>query len=378
MRDEFSNKTKETMAKRVAWRCSFPGCGRLTIGPGHKDSADVVNLGEAAHINAASPKGPRFDEAMASEQRKSIDNGIWMCRHHARIIDSDYFNYSSATLKQWKRLAEEETYRLLKELERDEIKKPTTLIAIGQEIVFEGIWKAVNNGNWIFEVEQFILGNENKLIDFNNSQNKNLDRYIVIETQGDGRVIKGELNWEFVDGKYQISLKVEEKSPRTTPYGMKDLSHQFEIENGDLKLVEGEECAKQTIVLTLSTDLGDMWYSPTFGSFFSAYYWAFKDNKELLLRLLKLEITRLISIPHQDSFDKEKRPPLDFINRVIDIRIVNIEIENYQIPIQLRLEWGDGKLWEDVIGIYIKPKEEITAHNNVYKTLVSFVKDGTI
>ncbi|WP_461629513.1 hypothetical protein [Labilibaculum euxinus] len=378
MRDDFSNKTKDTLAKRVAWRCSFPGCGRLTIGPGHKDSSDTVNLGEAAHINAASSNGPRFDETMTSEQRKSIDNGIWMCRHHARMIDSDYFNYSSATLKQWKRLAEDETYRLLKELERGEIKQPTTLIAIGQEIVFEGIWKAVNNGNWIFEVEQFILGNENKLIDFNNSHNNNLERYIVIETQGDGRVIKGELNWEFVDGKYQISLKVEDKSPRTTPYGMKDLSHKFEIENGDLKLVEGEECAKQTIMLTLSTDFGDMWYSPSFGSFFSAYYWAFKDNQELLLRLFKLEITRLISIPHQDSFDKEKRPPLDFINRVIDIKIANIEIANYQIPIQLRLEWGDGKLWEDVIGVYIKPKEEITAHNNVYKTLARFVKDGTI
>ncbi|WP_303917881.1 hypothetical protein [Draconibacterium sediminis] len=377
MRDDFSNKTKDTLAKRVAWRCSFPGCGRLTIGPGHKDSSDFVNLGEAAHINAASFNGPRFDETMTSEQRKSIDNGIWMCRHHARMIDSDYFNYSSATLRQWKKLAEEETYRLLKELERDDIKKPTTLIAIGQEIVFEGIWKAVNNGNWIFEVDKFVLGDENKLIDFNNSRRTELENYIVIETQGDGRIINGELNWELIEGKYQISLKVADKSPRTTPYGMKDLSAKLEFTDGDLKLVEGEECAKQTIMITLSTDFGDMWYSPDFGSFFSAYYWAFKDNPELLHRLIKLEITRLISIPHQDSFDKEKRPPLDFINRVIEIKIENLEIENHQIPIKLRLEWGDGKLWEDMIGIYIKPKEEITAQNNVYKTLAGLVRDET-
>lgn len=369
MRDDFSNKTKDTLAKRVAWRCSFPGCARLTVGPGHKNSSEVVNLGEAAHIFAASTNGPRFDETMDSEQRKSIDNGIWMCRHHARMIDTDYVNYSAATLKQWKILAEEETYKLLKELEQAERKKPSTLIAIGQEIIFEGIWKAVNNEIWIFEVEKFVLGDENKLIDFNYTIRSDNQNYIVIETQGDGRIIKGGLNWEIVDDKYQISLKVEDKSPRTTPYGMKDISSKFEIVDGDLKLVEGEECAKQEIMNTLSTDFGDMWFSPDFGSFFSAYYWAFKDNTDLLQRLLKLEVTRLISIPHQDSFDKQKRPPLDFINRVIDISIMNMEIENDQIPIKLRLEWGDGKLWEDIIEIYIKSEKEITSHNNVYSAL---------
>lgn len=378
MRDDFSNSTKDTLAKRVAWRCSFPGCSRLTIGPGHKNSCDIVNLGEAAHINAASPNGPRYDETMTPEQRRFIDNGIWMCRHHARIIDSDYYNYSSATLKQWKRVAEDETYRLLKELERSELKKTTTLIAIGQEIVFEGIWKAVKDGNWIFEVDKFILGDENRLIDFNNSNKTDSENYIVIETQGDGRIINGGLNWELIDGKYQISVKVKEKTPRTTPYGMKDLSYKLEMENGDFKLVEGEECAKQTIMILLSADFGDMFYLPTFGSFFSAYYWAFKDNQELLLRLFKLEITRLISIPHYDSFEKVKRPPLDFINRVINLSIENIKTESHQIPIKLKLEWGNGKLWEDIIEINVKPKEEIIAHSIVYKALIELVKNGTI
>lgn len=55
MRDNFTLKTKETLAKRVAWRCSFPGCGRITVGAGHKDNNHVINLGEACHIYAASP-----------------------------------------------------------------------------------------------------------------------------------------------------------------------------------------------------------------------------------------------------------------------------------------------------------------------------------
>jgi len=364
MRDEFSNKTKETMAKRVAWRCSFPGCGRLTIGPGHKNSHDVVNLGEAAHINAASPKGPRFDESMTSEERSSIVNGIWMCRHHARMIDSDFLNYSSSTLRQWKAIAEEETYRLLKELEKEDNRIPTTLISIGKEIIFEGIWKAVKGENWIFEVYRFVLGGESDLLEYNRSNVSDYDSYIVIETQGDGRVIKENINWEIVNERYQISLKVADKAPRRTPYGMIDLSAKLEFENGDLKILKGEDVAKQSIMIALSTDFGDMWFSPSYGSFFSAYYWAFRDNLPLLNRLIKLEITRLISIPHRDSFDKSKRPPLDFINRVVNVEISDLEIKNFQIPIKIRLEWGDGKLWEDEIKIYIKEKEEITAHNN--------------
>ena len=54
MRDEFSVKTKEKLAKRVAYRCSNPQCRKPTIGP--KDESDgTISIGEAAHIRAASP-----------------------------------------------------------------------------------------------------------------------------------------------------------------------------------------------------------------------------------------------------------------------------------------------------------------------------------
>jgi len=123
-----------------------------------------------------------------------------------------------------------------------------------------------------------------------------------------------------------------------------------------------------------------MWYSPSFGSYFSMYYWACKDDYEILKRLIKLEITRLISIPQKESvtsdgkpaldfLNDDKRPPLDFINRVIDVDILSKEIENDRILILLRLEWGDGKHWEDEINIYIKPEKEIIVHNDVYSAL---------
>ena len=89
-RDDFTPATKRALADRVAWRCSCPGCGQLTVGPSHENEEKTTIVGEAAHITAASKGGPRYDPHLTSEDRKSISNGIWMCRHHARLIDSDY------------------------------------------------------------------------------------------------------------------------------------------------------------------------------------------------------------------------------------------------------------------------------------------------
>jgi hypothetical protein len=46
-------------------------------------------LGVAAHITAASPDGPRYDQNLSSEQRKSPDNGIWLCQNCAKLVDND-------------------------------------------------------------------------------------------------------------------------------------------------------------------------------------------------------------------------------------------------------------------------------------------------
>ena len=104
-RDDFTIKTKETLAKRAAYRCSNPACRRLTVGPGSEESA-YINVGVAAHICAAAENGPRYDAEMSSEERKSIRNGIWLCQTCAKLIDSDVDQYTVKTLHSWKRSAE--------------------------------------------------------------------------------------------------------------------------------------------------------------------------------------------------------------------------------------------------------------------------------
>lgn len=106
-RDDFSRKTKETLAKRVGYRCSNPTCGCATVFPGKSDIQNVAVIGQAAHIAAASPGGPRFDVNMTAKERSDIKNGIWLCNNCARLIDMDEKDYPAELLQQWKKKAEE-------------------------------------------------------------------------------------------------------------------------------------------------------------------------------------------------------------------------------------------------------------------------------
>lgn len=105
-RDDFSAKVKNTLGSRVGWKCSNPSCRRSTTGP-HSDSDKSISIGVAAHICAAAPGGPRYDEGMSPAERASVENGIWLCQTCSRLVDTDDSIYSVALLREWKKGAEE-------------------------------------------------------------------------------------------------------------------------------------------------------------------------------------------------------------------------------------------------------------------------------
>ena len=107
MRDDFSQKTKDVLAKRVGHRCSKPDCRQPTCGP-HTDPQKASSIGIAAHITAAAPGGPRYDASLSSEQRKSIENGLWLCQNCGKLIDSDVQKYSVEVLVGWKHESEQQ------------------------------------------------------------------------------------------------------------------------------------------------------------------------------------------------------------------------------------------------------------------------------
>ena len=87
-RAEFSEKTRILVAKRAGYKCSYPNCGKLTIGP-DKDPSKTVDTGIAAHIYSAAltGKGPRGTGDLSKSELESPENCIWLCAHHASLID---------------------------------------------------------------------------------------------------------------------------------------------------------------------------------------------------------------------------------------------------------------------------------------------------
>lgn len=105
MRDDFSQKTKDILFRWARARCSNPECRKVTC-EAHTEADKAINIGEAAHITAASPGSFRYDSTLSAEERKSADNGIWLCGTCAKLIDSDTQKYTVELLRKWKTIAE--------------------------------------------------------------------------------------------------------------------------------------------------------------------------------------------------------------------------------------------------------------------------------
>lgn len=102
-RDDFEAKTIEALKHRSAYICSKPNCKALTLAPSTEDNSKYIYNGIAAHITAASRTGPRHDSSLTTEERKSIDNAIFLCSSCATIIDKNNgLDFSVAQLKRWK------------------------------------------------------------------------------------------------------------------------------------------------------------------------------------------------------------------------------------------------------------------------------------
>lgn len=358
MRDDFSESVKRSLGGRVAWKCSYPGCPEITVGPGNRDDAHVLNLGVAAHITAASPGGPRYDPDISSEERASIQNGIWLCKKHSELIDKDFTQFSADTLRQWKAQAEKKALKnLTSNYTYDNY--VSTLISIGSSLICEAEWLSINLNEWKFKIGDFVLGSNETLINYalNFNEINVLDKYLIFEKQGDGRI----LDLLKIDNKpdgLEAIFHVRDKFPAQDPNQVSGdiaIGDDFDIsfEDGDFKLVTGKEAAKQSMRLILSSNFGDLPYAPSIGSFFSKYYQEFRFDKIKLGRMLKLEITRLLTIPVHGGYPPSFEPVLPFIKRVNSVEIIDKEMPHNQTPVLIKGEWGNGEQFEEELGLFL-------------------------
>jgi hypothetical protein len=109
-RDEFSPATKRAIERQARGHCSNPACRRLTHAA-TSDGAGEINIGQASHICAAAPGGPRYDAQMTSDERAAADNGIWLCDVHGRAVDAKDSKFTVEELRRWKRQTNEDSWR---------------------------------------------------------------------------------------------------------------------------------------------------------------------------------------------------------------------------------------------------------------------------
>ena len=105
-RIEFKKSTKWKIAARSGYRCAFLNCDRVTVGPGA--TADEPSItGEAAHIWSAAEGGPRGQGGLSESNLSGTQNGIWLCRMHAKIVDEKRgANFPAALLMSYRDLHE--------------------------------------------------------------------------------------------------------------------------------------------------------------------------------------------------------------------------------------------------------------------------------
>lgn len=106
-RDQFSKPVKEAMAKRVGYRCTAPWCRAMTVGPSNSRVSGTTMVGTAAHVTGATDTAARWDPSLTSLQRRSLENGVWLCQNHGKLVDDDETRYPVQLLLQWRKRAEE-------------------------------------------------------------------------------------------------------------------------------------------------------------------------------------------------------------------------------------------------------------------------------
>lgn len=104
-RDDFPAAVIQKLGERVAWLCSNPDCRAPTKGP-HTETGRSINVGMACHVHAAASGGPRYDPGQTENERRGIDNGIWLCRTCGTLIDTDEARWPATLLRRWRAQAE--------------------------------------------------------------------------------------------------------------------------------------------------------------------------------------------------------------------------------------------------------------------------------
>ena len=366
-RDDFPKKTREHVAMRACWHCSFTGCARLTVGPSEESPEAVTMIGKAAHICGAAP-GPgsrRYDASMTPKERAHIDNAIWLCADHADLIDRDEVTYSVETLRAMKRDHEASIWQAVRSRTTHDL--AAGLLAIGPDIICTGDIQNISAANWTLRLKHFVAGDVHELVSFIDGFAKTEpdDRYLLSNELGDGRVLLQAPSLTKQNDGYSLLCPVAPSLPRVD---VQNLGSSFAVHpetgdwyadgTGNLARVSGLEYLPQKVQSLLSVQRGESVFNPTFGIRFFEYFETFKGSPWLAL-LLKLDVVRQAAIPYTDSMLNRQYTPLQCVTRVHSLELLSETPKDNRLPVRVDLEVQGFGRWQRDLSVYLPTREQM-------------------
>ena len=358
-RDDFSQKTKRFVALRAGYMCSFAGCSQLTTGPSDESSWAVGGIGDAAHICAASPGGKRYDASMSPKERSHIDNAIWLCANHARLIDRDDVAYTADDLRQMKRAHEAACAEKVRWSEGQSV-PVDDLIALGPGIVAIGEILAFDGSSWDILLRHFVIGDVITLIGYADSfaSARDGDRYVLVNAIGDGRELTAAPAVTRTERGYQVRCSVAPSSPRTaaqqlgSQWAISPKTNDLFVENGQIARVSGLPSLPQVVTSCFSMLRGESPFHPDYGTRLAEYYDAFLESP-WLGQLLKLEAIRQAAIPYHDEVLDVHYTPLRCVEQVVSVDVLAEAPEGKRLPIKVAFEVKGVGRWDRELSIFM-------------------------
>ncbi len=366
-RDDFSEPVKRAVAARAGWHCSFDGCPKLTIGPSEESPEGTTKIADVAHICAAAP-GPgarRYDPSMTSAERSSIENAIWLCTDHARLIDRDEVTYTADVLRGMKRRHEAAIARVVRTGSGMDF--GTGLLAIGPDIVCSGDLQEISEGGWIVHLKRFVLGDPYRLASFIDGFSKAPpeDRYVLSNELGDGRVLERSPTLQRRTEGYSLLCPVLPSFPRTDAHRLGgDLAVHPETgdlylnEEGDIAHSAGAERLLQMVQSVLSLQRGESPFSPRSGMRFFEFFETFGGSL-WLEKLLMLDVVRQAAIPCVDSTMRQSYLPLQCVTRVYGVELLADVPIDHRLPVRLDLDVKGVGRWRQQMLVYMPTKDQM-------------------
>lgn len=95
----YSERTLKILWGRAAGKCAVPEC-RIDLVVDATDHDPIVVIGDIAHIEASSNKGPRANRKLSAKERDSYDNLILLCKNCHFRFDAQKNTNTVLTIKQ--------------------------------------------------------------------------------------------------------------------------------------------------------------------------------------------------------------------------------------------------------------------------------------